>query len=178
MLSRTLRLLIVCTVMVTALIILAGCGEGPEKFGEWAWGDVLRGRVTALERLPDALIMAEDGETYKRVTPEEGNELVVAYVELANDETSKILLSIGVESAELDERDTSMESHPVDPFARGVDTEEFGEDETYYWPLLWGPVELDKGFQITGWMIFEAEKGSKFRRMVWRESDTIFISFE
>jgi hypothetical protein len=164
--------------MATSVVVLAGCGEAPEKFGEWAWGDVLRGRVTALERLPDALIMAEDGETFKRVTPEEGKELVVAYVELANDEASKVLMSIGTQSAELDERTTSRESHPVDSFARGVETEEFGEDETYYWPLLWGNVELNKGFQIAGWMIFEAEEGSKFRRMVWRESDTIFISFE
>ena len=56
--------------------------------------------------------------------------------------------------------------------------EEVGEDEVYYAPLLWGPVELQKAHQLAGWMIFETAKDTKFRRMVWRESDTIFISFE
>ena len=179
---ETLRRLVMSTVigllLMASLLTFGGCDRA-EKLGEWAWGDALRARVTVMHRLPDILVLAEDGESFLRVSPEgEGNELVAVYVEVVNDETSKILLSLDSETAELDEREaTSRDFYPIDPFTRGTPTEEFHEDETYYSPILWVPIELDKNYQVAGWMIFEVPEGLRFRRMVWRESDTIFIDF-
>ena len=43
--------------------------------------------------------------------------------------------------------------------------------------FITGPFELQQGFSIDGWMVFEAPKGTKFRSIRWRAGDTITIEF-
>ena len=40
-----------------------------------------------------------------------------------------------------------------------------------------GPVELEKGMGIEGWMVFEAPKGTEFREFKWRAGDSLTITF-
>jgi hypothetical protein len=169
-------------VLASTMLGLVACGPGAEKLGEWYGGDALIARVTALQRKAEILVLALDSQPdalkFLRITPAEGNELVVAYVEVINQETSRIVLTLDTGAAELDTRKaTAEEYHPIDVFARGEPTEEFGEGETYYAPILWDQVDLLKEHQLVGWMVFEVPKGERFRQMVWRASDTIFIEF-
>jgi len=180
-LSKTFRKMalvaVVAAVLIPALFVLAACGYS-ERFGEWYKGDTLIGRVTAIRRLPDILIFAEDGQSYKRITPEPGNEIVAVYVEIINQDVSKIAISLEEGSAELDRLDGTAEWKQMNAFARGVTVTEFKEGEQYYDQLMWGSKELIKGYQIQGWSLFEVPKGTKFLRFVWREADTIFMPFK
>ena len=40
-----------------------------------------------------------------------------------------------------------------------------------------GSFELQKGFGIEGWMVFEAPEGTEFRELKWRAGDSITIEF-
>lgn len=181
-LRRTKIGVILAVVLASIMLGLVACGPGAEKLGEWYGGDALIARVTALQRKADILVLARDSQPdalkFLRVTPAEGNELVVAYVEVINQKTPRIVLTLDTKAAELDtRRATAEEYYLVDVFARGEPTEEFAEGETYYAPILWDKVDLLKEHQLVGWMVFEVPKGERFRQMVWRASDTIFIEF-
>ena len=41
--------------------------------------------------------------------------------------------------------------------------------------FLTGPFELQQGYGIDGWMVFEAPRGTKFRHIRWNAGDTITI---
>jgi hypothetical protein len=43
--------------------------------------------------------------------------------------------------------------------------------------FIYGPFQLDKGYSIDGWMVFEAPEGTEFRDFRWRAADSITISF-
>ena len=57
--------------------------------------------------------------------------------------------------------------------------EEIGSDTVgeQRFVFITGPFELQNGFGIDGWMVFEAPKGTKFRSIMWRAGDTITIDF-
>jgi len=174
--------IILAIVLLSTLLGLTACGPGAEKLGEWYGGDVLVGRVTALQRKADILVLSPDSQQddlkFLRVTPQEGQEFVVAYIEVRNDKTSMMVLTLDSEAVEIDSRESSANSYfPIDVFARGVETDQFVEGETYYDSILWGDYDLEKGYQLTGWMVFEVPKGETFRQLAWRASDTIFIQF-
>ena len=42
---------------------------------------------------------------------------------------------------------------------------------------LWGDVELTKGFQVTGWMVFDVPKGLILGTLWWSQADTVSIDF-
>ena len=43
--------------------------------------------------------------------------------------------------------------------------------------FLTGAFELQQGFGIDGWMVFEAPMGAKFRQLRWQAGDTVTIPF-
>ena len=43
--------------------------------------------------------------------------------------------------------------------------------------FLTGPFELQQGYGLDGWMVFEAPRGTKFRHIRWQAGDTITIPF-
>ncbi len=43
--------------------------------------------------------------------------------------------------------------------------------------FLLGSVQLDKGYGVEGWMVFEAPEGIEFRELRWRAGDSITIEF-
>ena len=40
-------------------------------------------------------------------------------------------------------------------------------------PFLWGNINLDKNFQVQGWMVFDVPKGLILGTIWWEEVDSI-----
>ena len=43
---------------------------------------------------------------------------------------------------------------------------------------IWGSFELNKDQQITGWLVFEVPKGSSFKDMRWKASDSATVRYQ
>ena len=84
-----------------------------------------------------------------------------------------ILSTLGCES---DDSDFFIrKGRTIDPYVNSVivATEESELDK--YTPFLNGHIELNKGFEVQGWMIFDIPRSIKPLTIWWRESDDIVI---
>ena len=65
----------------------------------------------------------------------------------------------------------------LDPFERfgTVDVADAAEDK--YAPLLWGDIQLDRNFQVQGWVIFDVPKGLTLGTLWWDEVDEVVADF-
>jgi len=43
--------------------------------------------------------------------------------------------------------------------------------------LLWGEVQLDRDFQVKGWMIFDVPKGLTLGSVFWNEIEEIIADY-
>ena len=62
-------------------------------------------------------------------------------------------------------------------FAASKPTDPGDPDENLYSPFLWGEVNLDREFQVEGWMVFDVPKGLVLGSLWWDEVDSIIADF-
>jgi hypothetical protein len=177
------------------ILALAGCSDASPTFGQFFSGRTLVISVVGIERVPELYYTAvadEDPPTYVRLAPTQDNfELVVVHLKVQNHTATSALLNIDRQAAEL--RDMlSNKYFPIDvgalgqlvdsPPARGSRSEKILElqaDGTFTPSkgFLRGPVELQRGMGLDGWMVFEAPPETKFREFKWRAGDNLTITF-
>ena len=130
--------------------------------------------------------------TYVRVAPsQDGLELVVVHLKVQNHTATSVLLDVNQHAAQLTDI-LSNKYFPIDvgvlgkqvdsPPARGSRSEQVLElepdgrfDATK--GFIRGPVELQRGMGLDGWMVFEAPPETKFREFKWRAGDVLTIVF-
>ena len=201
--------------------ILAACSDTPQSFGRPYRGRSLDVSVVDLKRLPVLQYSNQytgAGVTHHRVAPtQEGYELVLVRLQVANYTATSHLVNIDGQAAELRPFQAGQQPYlPVDVAKQG---ESWSRDESgwdWFWnenlptelndvvgqdvpnPPNWDPrdvrvieigvagtpagqgflagaYELQQGFGIDGWMVFEAPMGTKLRHIRWQAGDTITI---
>jgi len=182
---------------LASLVILAltGCSEASPTFGQFFSGRTLVISVVGIERVPElryTAVAQEDPPTYVRLAPTQDElELVVVHLKVQNHTATSALLNIDRQAAEL--RDMlSNKYFPIDvgaigqqvnaPPTRGSRSEQVLElqSDGSFSPtkgFLRGPVELQRGMGLDGWMVFEAPPETKFREFKWRAGDNLTITF-
>ena len=178
-----------------AILALSGCSEASPAFGQFFSGRTLVISVVGIDRMSELRYTAaieEDAPTYVRVAPsQEGLELVVVHLKVQNHTATSALLDVDRQAAEL--RDIlSNKYFPVDvgvlgqqvdsPPIRGSRSEqvlELEHDGTFAATkgFIRGPVKLQRGMGLDGWMVFEAPPDTKFREFKWRAGDNLTITF-
>jgi len=103
-------------------------------------------------------------------------QLVVVEVTIVNRTSIITPLLIDAEAAALGDR-RGERVNALDPFASASVVDSAGLDENKFAPLLWGPVELERNFQATGWMIFDVPKGLTLGSLWWTEVESIVADY-
>ena len=114
---------------------------------------------------------------HRVIRPRASNrQLVLLDVTLVNRTSLVTPLLIDEEAAQIGDR-RGERIDAIDPFesSRVVDVADTEED--LYSPFLWGEVELDRQFQVEGWMVFDVPKGLILGSLWWEEVDTIITDF-
>lgn len=186
---------LIWTLVSLTILAFAGCSDVSPSFGQFFSGRTLVISVVSIERVPElryTAVIEEQVPTYVRLAPsEDGLELVVVHLKVQNHTATSALIDVDRQAAEL--RDfLSNKYFPVDvgalgqqidaPPDRGSRSEQVLELEPDgRFPMtkgfIRGPVELQRGMGLDGWMVFEAPPDTKFREFKWRAGDNLTITF-
>lgn len=178
-----------------AILALSGCSDASPAFGQFFSGRTLVISVVGIDRMSElryTAVIEDDVPTYVRVVPsQEGFELVVVHLKVQNHTATSAILNVDRQAAEL--RDIlSNKYFPIDvgvlgkqvdsPPVKGGRSEQVLElepDGTFAATkgFIRGPVELQRGMGLDGWMVFEAPPDTKFREFKWRAGDNLTITF-
>ncbi len=125
----------------------------------------------------DAPVVEVGKVQHWRLTPSDpALQLVLVRVKLENHTATSVIVNVDGDAAEL--RDFASTVYPpVIVSQRVQETAEPPGREGRSLVFVQGTMELKKDCGVDGWMVFEAPKGTKFREMRWRASDSLSIDF-
>lgn len=187
--------------LVLALLTAAACAEVSPSVGKFYVGRTLHVSVAAMERAPELVyVLPATGEAtprHYRMTPlEPEQEFVLLRVKVQNHRATSAIVSIDEKAVEL--RDFFQGKYfPVDVNDRAEEVaapERVDQLRTARCPIqqpndlcfLWNAsftdgtdraFDLQKGFGIDGWMIFEVPQDTEIRELRWRAGDSLSIEF-
>ena len=161
--------------VLLAALALSSCGGGD--------AETVRARGRSLEVHTTYPLIVEkvayrDGTGQHRVIrPRASNrQLVLLNITIVNRTSLVTPLFIDEEAAQIgDRRGERIDAIDPEKASRIVDVADPEED--MYAPFLWGPVDLDREFQVQGWMVFDVPKGLILGSLWWEEVDTIITDF-
>ena len=197
---RSGRLIPAVAALALALLA-AACADISPAIGKYYVGRTLHVSVAAMERADELLysIPAAAGAApqYYRLTPTEPEqEFLLLRIQVQNHRATSAIVSIDGKAAEL--RDFFQGKYfPVNVNARAEATaapERVDQLRAARCPIqqpndlcfLWNATftdgtdrafDLQKGFGIDGWLIFEAPKDTQIRELRWRAGDSLSIEF-
>lgn len=195
------RSILAVSVLALALLAAAACADVSPAVGKYYVGRTLHVSVAAMERAPELLYSlpatATTGQRHYRITPSEPEqELLLLRVKVQNHRATSAIVSIDETAAEL--RDFFQGKYfPVNVNDRAQEVaapERVDQLRTARCPIeqpndlcfLWNQsfvdgsdraFDLQKGFGIDGWMIFETPKDTEIRELRWRAGDSLSIEF-
>ena len=153
---------------------LAGCGGEPER---------LSGRGRSLEvhttqpLIVDKLAFTDNAGQHLVIRPRASNrQLVLLNIAVINRTSLVTPLLIDTEAAQLGDR-RGERIDALNPFEAAKVVEAADPEENMYAPFLWGDVQLDRDFQVDGWMVFDVPKGLILGSLWWDEVDSIIVDF-
>ena len=185
-LSATLALLALAAVVL-------GCSSEPDVVGRKGRSiEIHAGRPVVVEKVAFS-VTSDDGEKLKVIRPRASNRQLAAVLVTVVNRTSTVMpLLVDPEAARLGdrrgERIPALDPFESSSFSEHIDTEESGllyldltgdpvegDDKTI--PLLWGQVELDRHFQVQGWVLFDVPKGLTLGTLWWDEVDEVVADY-
>ena len=114
---------------------------------------------------------------HRIIRPKASNrELAAVLVTVVNRTSTVMPLLIDPEAARLGDR-RSQRINALDPFERSDVIEVADVEENTYSPLLWGDIQLDRNFQVEGWVLFDVPKGLTLGTLWWDEVDDVLADF-
>lgn len=169
--ARHFAILALLLIVVPAL---AGCGGDPER---------LSGRGRSLEvhttqpLIVDKLAFTDNAGQHLVIRPRASNrQLVLLNIAVINRTSLVTPLLIDTEAAQLGDR-RGERIDALNPFEAAKVVEAADPEENMYAPFLWGDVQLDRDFQVDGWMVFDVPKGLILGSLWWDEVDSIIVDF-
>ena len=114
---------------------------------------------------------------HRIIRPKASNrQLAVVHVTVVNRTSTVMPLLIDPEAARLGDR-RGQRINALDPFERSDVIDAADEEENSYSPLLWGDIQLDRNFQVEGWVLFDVPKGLTLGTLWWDEVDDVLADF-
>ena len=170
-------------------LLVAACSEGPAVFGIAFRGRILDVSLIETFSLPEIVYLEEDG-TFNLIKPSAPlNELVVFHARVDNFGATRVQMDIDSEPPVLrttdDVRYTALNTLdvrvPTDR-QRHVEYLQMLADQGIEQPqtglFIRGLHEVEQGFGLAGWVVFDVPKGSKVKDFRWEAGgDAIRISF-
>ena len=159
--------------LLCAAALTAACSSEPDLVA-------VRGRSIEIhaERpvVADTISYSFLGE-HRTLRPRATNRQLAAVLVTVVNRTSTVMpLLIDPEAAKLgDRRGERIEA--LDPFDRYSTSGAPDEEEDEFAPLLWGDIQLDRGFQVEGWVLFDVPKGLTLGTLWWNEVDDVVADF-
>lgn len=175
----------VAALMALMTLAILGCSSDPDVVG-------VRGRSIEIHAkrpvVAEKLSYEAPGDQYYVFRPKASNRQMAAVCVTVVNRTSTVMpLEVNPEAARLGNR--RGERIPAsDPFERSaiVDAtdeasvlEDTGDDEdlSRCTQLLWGQIQLDRNFQVSGWMLFDVPKGLTLGTFWWDEVDEVVLDY-
>ena len=161
--------------LLVSSLALVSCGaDEPEKVSS-------RGRSlevhTTHPLIVEKVAFKDVSGQHRVIRPKASNrQLVLLDVTLVNRTSLITPLLIDEEAAQIGDR-RGERIDAIDPFEASRLVDSADPDEDLYTPFLWGQIELDKEFQVQGWMVFDVPKGLILGSLWWEEVDTIITDF-
>ena len=169
---------------IMALVIL-GCSSDPDVIG-------VRGRSIEIHAkrpvVSEKLTYEAPGDQYYVFRPKASNRQMAAVCVTVVNRTSTVMpLEVNPEAARLGNRRGERIS-AIDPFERSSIVDSVGGDPLLLDPgdeedlsrctqLLWGQIQLDRQFQVSGWMLFDVPKGLTLGTLWWDEVDEVVLDY-
>ncbi len=161
-----------------ALVAIAGitvsCGDEPDfHFG--------RGRAIEVHAtnpvIAERVAFVDDGGRHRVLRSRASNrQLALVEVTIVNRTSVVTPMLIDPEAAQLGNR-RAQRVNAIDPFAAAAVVDTGGTDLHAFAPLLWGQIDLERRFQVTGWMAFDVPKGLTLGTLWWGEIETVLVDF-
>lgn len=176
-----------CVAAFMGLMVLAilGCSSDPDVVG-------VRGRSIEIHAkrpvVAEKLTYETPGNQYYVFRPKASNRQMAAVCVTVVNRTSTVMpLEINPEAARLGNR-RGERIPAIDPFERSSTVDSAGGDPLLLDPgddedlsrctqLLWGQVQLDRQFQVSGWMLFDVPKGLTLGTFWWDEVDEVVLDY-
>lgn len=198
---RSGRPLLAVAALALALLALAACADVSPAVGKFYVGRTLHVSVAAMERAADLQysIPAADGATQRhfRLTPAEPEqEFLLLRIQVQNHRATSAIVSIDGKAAELrdffqgkyfpvnvnDRAEETAAPERVDRLRAARCPIQQPNDLCFLWNASFTDgsdqaFDLQKGFGIDGWMIFEVPKDTQIRELRWRAGDSLSIEF-
>ena len=102
--------------------------------------------------------------------------LALVKVTIVNRKSTIIPLLIDRLDARIGDR-KGEKIYALNPFEDETVLESPDRDENRYLPFLMDQVELERDFQVSGWMVFEVPLGLKLGTLWWNEVDDLSVDF-
>ena len=166
-------------------VALVGCSGDSDVVG-------VRGRSIEIHAkrpvVAEKITYEAPGDQYYIFRPRASNRQMAAVCVTVVNRTSTVMpLEVNPDAARLGDRRGERIS-ALDPFDRPsiVDAADAssiltdpGDDEdlSICRQLLWGQVQLDRNFQVSGWMLFDVPKGLTLGTLWWDEVDEVVLDY-
>lgn len=165
-----MALVCVALAILATALAAAACGDdSPDKIA-------VRGRSIEIhaERpvITEKISYAAGGE-HRVIRPSASNrQLAAVHVTVVNRTSTVMPLLVDPEAARLGDR-RGERIPALNPFERYGVADFASEEEGDFTPLLWGEIDLDRNFQVSGWMLFDVPKGLTLGTLWWDEIDEV-----
>ncbi len=172
------RLRFAAYLLAALALLLLACSSEPALL-------VVKGRSLELHatepNLVDKIAFLDSQGKHRVLRPRASNrQLAMVDVTIVNRTSLVTPLLVDPDAADLGDRRGERIS-PLNPFEHAEFVDAASPDEDKFKPFLWGEVELDKNFQVQGWMVFDVPKGLILGTIWWEEVDTIvgdYVNYE
>ena len=161
--------------LMLASLAAMSCGsDDPERVSA-------RGRSlevhTSHPVIVEKVAFLDNSGQHRVIRPRASNrQLVLLDVTIVNRTSLITPLLIDEEAAQIGDR-RGERIDAIDPFKASRVVDVADPEEDLYSPFLWGEIELDREFQVQGWMVFDVPKGLILGSLWWEEVDTIITDF-
>ncbi len=176
-----------CAAIMLGLIALAlvGCSSNPDVIG-------VRGRSIEIHAkrpvVAEKITYGSPGDQFYVFRPRASNRQMAAVCVTVVNRTSTVMpLEVNPDAARLGDR-RGERIQAFDPFESSSIVDSADEDSILTDPgddedlsrctqLLWGQVQLDRNFQVSGWMLFDVPKGLTLGTLWWDEVDEVVLDY-
>jgi len=169
---RKARILLFAILVIP--LLLASClSDTSPALGRTYQGPILQLTLEDILTLSTIAYTEEDDAVYIIRPASDGNELVAISARIGNHAATKVQLDINAQPSEL--RMDSGRYHALNTSQLKVPATGFHPDKDLYVPFIRGSQELEKDFELHGWIIFDVPKDSKLESFKWEAGGDIII---